>query len=184
MPDVEFERAVLREPEQRRQVVAKEHFLRALVVAGEDRERLDELRLVLAPVLLEEALALDPLGHADHRERPVGEVRQHVRRHLREVAQETPLGERGLLERRLGRPVHAIEMRELERVPFYGEGEGVFLRLKLLKDACYFIGRFFLLRAGNLLYIDVIPQSQKDRRAQVPVLGPAVELELGDELRL
>ena len=52
---------------------------------------------LLLPVLLEEALAADAVGHADHRERPVGEVRQDERRDLREVAQQVALGERRLL---------------------------------------------------------------------------------------
>ena len=65
---------------------------------------------LLLPVLLEEALAADAVGHADHRERPIGEMRQHVRRHLREVAQQVALGERRLLERRVRRPVDAIEI--------------------------------------------------------------------------
>jgi hypothetical protein len=47
-------------------------------------ERFHERRALLRPVLLEEALAADAFGHADHGERPVGEVRQHVRRDLRE----------------------------------------------------------------------------------------------------
>ena len=65
---------------------------------------------LLLPVLLEEALAADAVGHADHRERTVGEVRQDERRHLREVAQQVALGERRLLERRIGGPVDAVEV--------------------------------------------------------------------------
>ena len=80
------------------------------------RDGLDELRPLLVPVLLVEALAADAVGHADHGERAVGEVRQHERRHLREVAQQVALGQRRLLERRVGRPVDAVEMGELERV--------------------------------------------------------------------
>ena len=83
---------------------------------GEHGDRLDEIGPRLLPVLLEEALAADAVGHADHRERPVGEVRQHVRRHLREVAQQVALGERGLPQRRVGRPVDAVEVGELDRV--------------------------------------------------------------------
>ena len=70
----------------------------------------------LLPVLLEEALAADAVGHADHRQRAVGEMRQHVRRHLREIAQQVALGERRLLQRRIRGPVDAVEVRQLDRV--------------------------------------------------------------------
>ena len=71
---------------------------------------------LLLPVLLKEALAADAVGHADHRERPVGKMRQHVRRDLREVAQQVALGECRLLQRRIGRPVDAIEVGEPDLV--------------------------------------------------------------------
>ena len=77
---------------------------------------LDERRTLLLPVLLEEPLAADAVRHADHGERPIGEMRQHVRRDLRAVAQEIALGERRLLQRRIRRPVDAIEIREADRV--------------------------------------------------------------------
>ncbi len=72
--------------------------------------------LRLFPVLLEEALPGDAVGHADHRQRPVGEMRQHVRRHLREVAQQVALGQRRLLHRRIGWPVDAVEVRQVDLV--------------------------------------------------------------------
>ena len=97
MPDVELERARLREPQQRRQVVAQQVLVALVLVAGEHGDRLDERRPLLLPVLLEEALAVDAVGHADHGQRPVGEVRQHERRDLREVAQQVALGQRRLL---------------------------------------------------------------------------------------
>ena len=59
---------------------------------------------------------LDAVGHADHGERPVGEMRQDVGRHLREVAQQVALGERRLLQRRIGGPVDAIEVGEVDPV--------------------------------------------------------------------
>jgi hypothetical protein len=52
--------------------------------------------------------------HADHRERAVGDVRQHQRRHLREVAQQVALGERRLLQGLAGGPVDAIEVRQAD----------------------------------------------------------------------
>ena len=99
MPDVELERARLREPEQRRQVVAEQVVVLSSLWPENTVIGLDERRPLLLPVLLEEALAVDAVGHADHRQRPVGEMRQHVRRHLREVAQQVALGERRLLQR-------------------------------------------------------------------------------------
>ena len=68
-----------------------------VLVAREYGDGLDELRPLLLPVLLEESLAADPVGHADHRQRAVGKMRQHVRRDLREVAEQVALGERRLL---------------------------------------------------------------------------------------
>ena len=47
-----------------------------------------------------------------------------VRRHLREVAQQVALGERGLLQRRVRGPVDAVEVRELDAVRAHGEREG------------------------------------------------------------
>ena len=66
--------------------------MRLVLVPGKNRDRLDERRPLLLPVLLIEALAMDAVGHADHGERPIGEMRQHARRYLREIAQQVPLG--------------------------------------------------------------------------------------------
>src|SRR5690606_42110527 len=49
-------------------------------------------RQLVLPMLLEEALAVNPVRHADHGERAVGEMRQHVRRNLREIPEEVALG--------------------------------------------------------------------------------------------
>ena len=87
VPDMELKRARLREPEQRRQVVAQQIVVRLVLVIRKHRDRLGERRPLLAPVLLVEALAVDAVRHADHGERPVREMRQHERRHLREIAQ-------------------------------------------------------------------------------------------------
>ena len=117
MPDVELERARLREPQQRRQVVAQQVVVLLVLAAREhgDRSRRNRGPLLL-PVLLEEALAADAVGHADHRQRPIGEVRQHVGRDLREVGEQVALGERRQALRRIGRPVDAIEVRETDAV--------------------------------------------------------------------
>ena len=58
---------------------------------------LDELRQRLLPVFLEEPLAVDTLGHADHRQRPVAQVRQHVRRDAGEIADQVALRDAGAL---------------------------------------------------------------------------------------
>src|SRR5215470_8568649 len=73
------------------------------------RDRFDELRQRLRPVLLEEALTVDALGHADHGEWPVGKVRQHEAAHTRKVAQEVALGRRWAARPRR-RPVDAVEV--------------------------------------------------------------------------
>jgi bifunctional non-homologous end joining protein LigD len=72
-------------------------------------------------VLLEEALAADARRHADHGERPVAQVRDHERSHLREVADEVALRERRLLERgkaafSLAIGGHEIRLTHLDRV--------------------------------------------------------------------
>ena len=131
MPDVELERARLRQPQQRRQVVAQQVLVLLVLVSGEHGDGLDEVGALLLPVLLEEALSADAVGHADHRQRPIGQVRQHERRDLREVAQQVALGQRRLLQRRVGRPVDAVEVGEADAVRADGEVEGVLLAVEL-----------------------------------------------------
>ena len=87
-----------------------------VLVTGIDGNGLDERRSLLLPVLLEEPLPADPVGHADHGQRTIGEMRQDERRDLSEIAQQVSLGERGLLERRIRRPVNAIEVRQANPV--------------------------------------------------------------------
>ncbi len=104
------------------------------LLPGPDGDRLDELRLRLLPVLLEEALTVDAVGHADHRQRPVGQMRQDVRRDLREVAQQIALGQRRLLQRRIRGPVDAIEMRERDALVADDERDRRFRRFELRDD--------------------------------------------------
>ena len=145
---------------------------------------LDERRPLLLPVLLEEALAADAVGHADHRERAVGEMRQHVRRDLREVDEQVALGERRLLARRVRGPVHAIEVGELDPVRADRERERGLLAGELRDDVVdRTAGRSARWRgrgAAHRLRIDVVAQAQEHRRAQVIVVGPALEAHLGD----
>ena len=131
MPDVEFQRARLGEPEERGQVVADQVLVPLVLAAGPDADRVHELRPRLLPVLLEEALAADAVGHADHRERPVGQVREDVRRHLGEVAQQVALGDRRLLEAGIRWPVDAIEVGQLEAMGTDGERDRGALVLEL-----------------------------------------------------
>jgi hypothetical protein len=134
VPHVEFQRARLREPEERGQVVAEKIVVLLVLAAREDRDRLDEIGLLLVPMLLEEALPVDARGHADHRERTIGEVRQDARRHLREIAQQVALGERRLLQRRIRGPVDAIQVRDLDLVPLDEKREVLLRRVELLDD--------------------------------------------------
>ena len=195
MPDVEFERAGLREPQQRRQVVAQQVLVALVLVLREHGDRLDELRPLLLPVLLEEALPADAVGHADHGERTIGEMRQHERRDLREVAQQVALGERRLLQRRIRGPVDAVEMREADLVRADRERERG-LRCfpaapRLRRSGCRRARspsarrcRGCGLGATHGLRIDVVAQAQEHRRAQGTVLGPALEAHLGDDFGL
>ncbi len=77
MPHVKLEGARLREPQQRRQVVAQQVVVALVFVLGENGDRLGEPGKIVIPVFLEKALPADALGHADHGERPVGEMRKH-----------------------------------------------------------------------------------------------------------
>src|SRR5258708_4387486 len=83
-------------------------------VPREDGDGLDEAGSLLLPVLLEKALSVYPVGHADHGERAIREMRQHERRYLREVTEQIAFGQRGLLQRGIGRPIDAIEVREAD----------------------------------------------------------------------
>src|SRR5262249_30794883 len=63
---------------------------------------------------------------------------QDVWRDLGEVADEIALGERRLLQRRIGGPVHAVEGREPDLVRAEHERIGVLLALGLLEHLSYF----------------------------------------------
>src|SRR5438874_9236804 len=112
MPYVEFERADLPEPEQRRQVVGEQIPVLLVLVLGEDGDRLDELGQLLRPVLLEETLAVDALGHADHGERAVREVRKHEARDACEIAEKIARVARFVLPHLADRPLTMIRMPE------------------------------------------------------------------------
>ena len=105
----------------------------------EHGDGVDKLRLRLLPVFLEEALAADAFRHADHGQRPLGEMREDVRRHLREIAQQIALGQRRLLERLVFGPVDTVEVRELELVRPDGEVELVALVFELGEDLLHVV---------------------------------------------
>src|SRR5688500_5089109 len=105
-----------------------------VLMAREHRDGFDELRLLLIPMLLEKALAMDAVRHANHGERAVGEMRQDERRYLREVTQQVSLGVRRLLEGGLGRPVNAVQVGKANLVPAYPEGKGRLAILQLAHD--------------------------------------------------
>ncbi len=152
----------------------------------------------LLPVLLEEALPVDAVGHADHRQRPVGQMRQHERRDLRQIAQQVALGERRLLQCRVGRPVDAVQMRQLDLRRADRERHHRLWMLELLDhvvDQCVAgvlrlvrtlreLRSGLLRRAPHRLRVDVVAQPQEHRRAQPAIFGPALELHFGDELGL
>jgi hypothetical protein len=86
------------------------------------------------------------------------EMWQDVGRHLREVAQEIALGERGLPQRWIRGPVDAIEVREADAVRSHGEGEGI-LRIRELfhhlSDSVVAL-RDHVIPATHRLRIDVV----------------------------
>ena len=133
-------------------------------------------------VLLVEALPADAIGMGFMVERAVGEVRQDVGRDLREVAQQVAFGERGAASARIGRPVHAIEVAELERGrrPGSWRGFGLVDQRDQLDRAPSpsSAWRYRFGGAPHLLRIDGRHAAAEHRRAQRPVAGPALEHDL------
>ena len=137
MPDVELERARLREPKQRRQIVAEQVVVALVLVAGKYRNGFGKCGALLLPVFLEKALTVDAVRHPDHRQRTVRQMRQDERRYLREVAQQVPFGQRRLAQCRIGRPVDAIEVGQLQRVCAHRNREGGLVVVKLTQHIVY-----------------------------------------------
>ncbi len=92
---MEFNVPELAQPQQSRQVVGENVIVRAADVLGERRDHLDELGPFLIPMFLKKSLAADALGHADHREWTIAQMRQHIGRDAREITQVLALGDRG-----------------------------------------------------------------------------------------
>ncbi len=118
-------------------------------------------------------------------------MRNDVRRHAREVAQQVALGERRLLQRRIRGPVDAVEVRELDARRADGEREGSFRVVELGQNfveplaGLGWVPAFGRMTAFalHLLHVDVVPQSHEHRRAQVAVVGPCLVTDFGHELR-
>ena len=134
----------------------------ALARRRRERRRPQPRRPVLRRVLLEEALALPPVGVALHRERPAAEVRDERRRDVAVV------GEQVALRDPLVGPEQLVEVRQLERAaaragspPASGE--------PLAPD----LGRRL-----------VVPQAEVDGRAQPALVRPLGEPHLGHDHRL
>ncbi len=141
--------------------------------------------------------AADAVGHADHGERAVGQMRQDVRRHLREVAQQVALGERGLLaapdprasrrDRGASSLMRCAPTASVNAVLAFSScattsstGCRADSGVRRCGGAAARAARF---GAAHRLRIDVVAQPQEHRRAQIAVVGPALEAHLGDELR-
>src|SRR5690606_7040134 len=114
MPNVKLQRADLSEPKQRRQVVHENVIVSFVFVLREHRHGLDELRQSLLPVLLEEALTVYAVRHADHGQGSVRQMRQHPRRHASEITNVIAFRDLPEPTIRIGRPVHTIKIRELD----------------------------------------------------------------------
>ena len=105
----------------------------AVLVLREHRHRLDEFRQRLFPVLLEEALTVDPFRHADHAERPILQVRQHEAPHLRQIHEEIALADGAATRARIGRPVDAVEIGECYARPAHLQVHALRRILQLLQ---------------------------------------------------
>ena len=159
-----------------------------VLAAREHGDGLDEIRPFLRPVFLEKPLAADAVGHADHRQRSIGQVRQHAGRNLCEVGHQIALGERGKALRRIGRPVDAIEVSEPDAMHAHRQRECRLGARELAHDvvdraAGRIRRRKVRFGTSHRRWIDVVAKAQEDRRAQVTVLGPALKVHFGDCFR-
>jgi len=177
------------------------------LLAGEHRDGLGELRQLLLPVLLEKTLPADTVRHPDHRQRSVGQCGSIKGETCVKVAQQIALGQRGLLQGCIRRPVRpgpdvvsrircgptisgklgplVVELRQngldlggQARSGGTGPSDSPGPNGGPASEA---EGRR---RAPHRPRIDVIPQPREYRLAQAIVLGPAVKFHFGDELGL
>src|SRR5947209_15373913 len=109
-------------------------------------------------------------------------MRQHVPEYLREVTQQISFRKRWLLERRVGWPIHAVEMRNAELVRTDSEGERVLGVVQLPHDAAG-LGVVFgcaclTLSAAHVLRVHVVAKAQKHWCAQEAVVSPVLVFHL------
>jgi hypothetical protein len=135
---------------------------------------------------------VNALGHADHGERPILQMRQHETPDACQIAQMIALGDRGLFRGLVGRPVLAVQIGEPDFRLTDDEVHGLRLRVELLQDGFDLVaGRFrrtrsrrLLLRAGAyVLRLDVIAQSAEHGTAQMTIRSPAVEFDFRHQHR-
>src|SRR5215510_12430755 len=91
MPGVDRDRTKLHHIEQRGEITPDDFVLRGHSLVG-NRFHPHAVRDVLRRALLIERFALHAVREAFHYERPIGDGRQNVGRHVRIVAQEVTLG--------------------------------------------------------------------------------------------
>ena len=125
-PRMQFEVGELRQPDERRQVVHDEVVHVPLRRCREEPHGLRERRQVVLPTLLVEAPAVDAVRVACHRQRPVPQVRQQVRRDPRVVAEHVALRHRRAALRL--RPEHLVHVR-------HGDLPAAYLHVAVPADA-------------------------------------------------
>src|SRR6185312_16451985 len=125
-----------------------------------ERLAVDPFGHVLRRILLEEELAVAPVGVALHGERPIPEVRDERRRDVAVVGEEVALGEA------------AFGKEDLVEI---GEFQGALAAADLGLDRQL---------AAHLLRLLVLAKPLVGGSAEPAVVGPFGELDLADELRL
>ena len=190
---MKFERAVLTQPQERRQIVGEDVVLLLTLVPGEHRHRLDEVRHALLPVLLKEALAVDPLGHANHRQRPILQMRQHETRHGGEVTDQIPLGDRRTPRTPVGGPIDALQIRQADARAAHRQVQAIRVVVELLQDRARLarrwrvppgFGRPGRRAVAHAARLDVVPQPDEHGGAQQPLGGPLGEADFDNPLGL
>ena len=128
VPDVVFERPRLREPQQRRQVVAQQVVVLLVLVRENTVIVSTNAGRSCSQCFWKNRWPPMPSGIRIIVSGRSREMRQHVRRHLREIGQQVALRVRGQVARGIRGPVDAIEVREPDPMRPDGEREGRLLR--------------------------------------------------------
>ena len=114
-------------------------------------------------------------------------MRQHELRDLREITQQVALGERRLLERGIGGPIHAVKMRESDLVLAHGERERRLGVVQLAEDGADLalrLNRVLDPGAAHFFGLEIVAKAQEHRRTQEAVVGPVLEFHFRHYLRL